>query len=51
MAVGLAFLGPGRWSLDALIGLKLYGLRRGLAVLLVGVVAGRGQYWDSSGQF
>jgi putative oxidoreductase len=41
-AVGLAFIGPGRWSLDALIGLKLHGLGWGLAVLLVGVVAGGG---------
>jgi putative oxidoreductase len=42
IAVALAFLGPGRWSLDALMGLKLYGLGWGLAVLLVGVIAGGG---------
>ena len=42
IAVALAFLGPGGWSLDALMGLKLYGLGWGLAVLLVGVIAGAG---------
>jgi putative oxidoreductase len=42
IAVALAFLGPGRWSLDALIGLKLYGLGWGLAALLVGLIAGGG---------
>jgi putative oxidoreductase len=45
IAVALACLGPGRWSLDALIGLKLYGLGWGLAVLVVGVVAGAGMVW------
>jgi putative oxidoreductase len=42
IAVALAFLGPGRWSLDALMGLKLYGVGWGLAVLLVGLIAGGG---------
>ena len=42
IAVALAILGPGRWSLDAVIGLNLYGLGWGLAVLLVGVIAGGG---------
>ena len=42
IAVALAFLGPGQWSLDALAGLKLYGLGWGLAALVVGVIAGVG---------
>jgi putative oxidoreductase len=42
IAVALAVLGPGRWSLDALIGLRLHGLGWGLAVLLAGVIAGGG---------
>ena len=42
MASAVAFTGPGRWSLDHLIGLRLYGLGWGLVAACVGLVAGAG---------
>jgi putative oxidoreductase len=42
IATALAFIGPGRWSLDALIGLQMHGLGWGVVALLVGVIAGGG---------
>lgn len=42
IAGALAFIGPGRWSLDHLIGLRLYGLGWGLTAVLVGLIAGTG---------
>jgi putative oxidoreductase len=42
VATGLAFIGPGRWSLDQLIGTELHGFAWGAAVLFVGLIAGLG---------
>jgi putative oxidoreductase len=42
MATAVAFIGPGRWSLDRLIGLRLDGLGWGLAAACAGVAAGVG---------
>jgi putative oxidoreductase len=39
-ALGVAFTGSGRFSMDALLGLDLRGLTWGLLALAVGVVAG-----------
>lgn len=38
--LSVAFTGPGRFSVDALLGLDVGGLHRGLLALVVGVVAG-----------
>jgi putative oxidoreductase len=38
--LSVAFTGPGRFSIDALLGLDLGGLNRGLLALATGVVAG-----------
>lgn len=40
VAAALAFIGPGRWSMDRAIGLSLSGISWGLAALLTGLVAG-----------
>ncbi|MFA9429311.1 DoxX family protein [Egicoccus sp. AB-alg2] len=40
VAFGLAVTGPGRWSLDAALGLQLRGLAVGLGALLVGTGLG-----------
>ena len=42
VAVALAVLGPGRWSLDHALGLDLAGLGWGLIALVGGLVAAGG---------
>jgi putative oxidoreductase len=42
IAGALAFVGPGQWSIDHLIRLRLSGLNWGLAAVLVGLIAGAG---------
>jgi putative oxidoreductase len=42
VAVGLAFIGAGAWSLDAVIGWDVAGLAWGLGALLLGVLGGIG---------
>jgi len=42
VAAALAFIGPGRWSLDHLIGFEPHGLPCGITALVVGLIAGLG---------
>ena len=42
MAVGLAVLGPGRWSLDHALGLDLAGIGWGAVALVGGLLAAGG---------
>jgi putative oxidoreductase len=42
VAVALAFIGPGRWSVDHLIGTEFHGLAWGLSAMVVGLIAGLG---------
>jgi putative oxidoreductase len=42
VAAALAFIGPGRWSLDHLIAFERHGLPWGIAALVVGLIAGLG---------
>jgi putative oxidoreductase len=42
MAIAVAFSGPGGWSLDRLLGLRLDGLRWGLAAACAGLAVGAG---------
>lgn len=39
-AIMLAFTGPGRWSIDSLLGWRLYGRRWGLIALITALVVG-----------
>ena len=39
-ALGIAFIGPGAWSLDAALGWSLAGWRWGFGALVLGVVVG-----------
>ena len=40
MAIGLGFTGPGRMSVDAVLGWRLHGKKWGLVALALAVVAG-----------
>jgi putative oxidoreductase len=40
VAAGIAFTGPGRFSVDHALGLELYGIAWGLAAVGVGLVSG-----------
>jgi putative oxidoreductase len=42
IAGALALVGPGHWSIDHLIRLRLSGLNWGLAAVVVGLIAGAG---------
>jgi putative oxidoreductase len=42
VAAGLAFTGPGRWSLDHLIDIELHGFGWGAGAVFVGLIAGLG---------
>lgn len=42
VAVSVAFIGPGRWSLDRALGVSLHGVLWGVGVAVVGLIAGVG---------